>query len=255
MWRKGNATGCFRPREPIVIYAPENDPLPTWNIKNHARTWKFRKNEKAGRRWRWRWQWRLGGEAIVAWTRRRLAPRWPETQRSQSRRWPCRSVSGGRSDCNLVVNWIYGATFQKNKKKRRSGGKNRATIFIVLQYRFLPLPHTLSRTTVSYLKSSAAWETIPVEANKVNSCQLRVTHESKTAFGLFMTARTRELQPSSYLPPSLVALLNPFVHGVASMLIVCLLFACCHSRREVNTRVNMLAFTKSQTIVCLFCRR
>lgn len=121
MWREGNATGCFRPREPIVIYAPENDPLPTWNIKNHARTWKFRKNEKAGRRWRW--QWRLGGEAIVAWTRRRLAPHWPETQRSQSRRWPCRSVSGGRSDCNLVVNWIYGATFQKTKKREEVEGK------------------------------------------------------------------------------------------------------------------------------------
>lgn len=127
----------------------------------------------------------------------------------------------------------------KKKKKTRSRGKKEQQ-FLLCCSTTLALFLPLSRTTVSYLKSSAAWETIPVEGNKVNSCQLRVTHESKTAFGLFMTARTRELQPSSALPPSL----NPFAHGIASMLIVC-----CHSRREVNTRVNMLAFKKSQSFV------
>lgn len=45
MWQ-GNR--LFPPRGPIVIYAPENDPLPTWNIKNHARTWKFRKKDDDG---------------------------------------------------------------------------------------------------------------------------------------------------------------------------------------------------------------
>lgn len=114
----------------------------------------------------------------------------PEVTVSKRLRWPKRL----QFSCQLNL-WRY---LPKKRRKQEVEGKKSNNFYCVAVLPlslFLPL----SRTTVSYLKSSAAWETIPVEGNKVNSCQLRVTHESKTAFGLFMTARTRELQPSSYL--------------------------------------------------------
>lgn len=113
MWQRNR---LFPPRGPIVIYAPENDPLPTWNIKNHARTWKFRKKDDGD-----------DGDGDSEKDLAQFAPR--RRKRSAARAGGDRVEASpvAEANCNLVVNWIYG----EKKKRKREKEKQQ---FIVSQF-------------------------------------------------------------------------------------------------------------------------
>lgn len=215
MWQRNR---LFPPRGPIVIYAPENDPLPTWNIKNHARTWKFRKKDDddgsdgngSG-----------NGDSEKDLAQFCTSP--PETQRSQSRRWPCRSVSGGRSQLQFSCQLNLWRKRREEQRKRSNNLLCRSFWFTTTVSALLPLPfplHPFPFFAVAYLKSRAAWETKSIRANWGS-------HESNRV-GLFMTVNTWAATLLRH-PPSL---LNPFALRVACMLIVCLLFVVIPNTKE-----------------------
>lgn len=205
MWQRNR---LFPPRGPIVIYAPENDPLPTWNIKNHARTWKFRKKDDGDDG---------NGDSEKDLAQFCTSP--PETQRSQSRRWPCRSVSGGRSQLQFSCQLNLWRKRRENERKRSNNLLCRSFWFTTTVSALLPL--SLPFFATAYLKSRAAWETKSIRANWGS-------HESNRD-GLFMTVNT---WAATLLRPPSLSLLNPFALGVACMLIVCLLFVVIPRPRE-----------------------
>lgn len=179
MWQRNR---LFPPRGPIVIYAPENDPLPTWNIKNHARTWKFRKKDDGDDG---------NGDSEKDLAQFCTSP--PETQRSQSRRWPCRSVSGGRSQLQFSCQLNLWRKRRENERKRSNNLLCRSfwfttTVSALLPLSLLPFP-SVQPLISSLVQRERQSQFGPIEGRT-----------SQTALG-YLWQWTREPQPSSALPP------------------------------------------------------
>lgn len=163
MWQRNR---LFPPRGPIVIYAPENDPLPTWNIKNHARTWKFRKkNDDDGS------DGNGSGNGDSEKDLAQFCTSPPETQRSQSRRWPCRSVSGGRSQLQFSCQLNLWRKRREEQRKRSNNLLCRSFWFTTTVSALLPLPLTFHSSPSLCCRLSQVSCSV---RDKVNSGQLRV---------------------------------------------------------------------------------